>query len=369
MIRLARTLILPALLLLVGCPAEPGPGEQSVWMRVERELADDPLLHAAVLAAMLIYGVTPGLGMLGRHLDVTMALVVTLALGNLMVTMLGLVFTGQIAKVTLVPYPLLAAVLLPLVFIAAYQNVNAWGDILVVCGMGILGLTMKWLGWPRPPIILGFILGPIIEQNLWPAIQVWGFGMLYRPLSLTLLVLSIAAVIYMSKAMGKGSIAATVIASSEVADEPGLGGPTLEGGGSGVAAAAVVGNGVLRSRIPAISFTWRWEVIFPLVILGITAWVLWEAQHFAIAGDLLFGQRRLQRAGGAAGADGADQVDNGDGQPHHRDQQQPHPWRLERADGAKAHQGQCEPHHRAPCQQRQHDQCSDDPLPHDAVPR
>jgi len=238
---------------------------------------------AIVMAAMLIYGVTPGLGMLGRHLDVTMALVVTLALGNLMVTMLGLVFTGQIAKITLVPYPLLAAVLLPLVFIAAYQNVNAWGDILVVCGMGILGLTMKWLGWPRPPIILGFILGPIIEQNLWPAVQVWGFGMFYRPISLILVVLSIGAVIYMTKAMGKGSLAATAGAASEVADEPGLGGPTLEGGGGGGAAAAVVGNGVLRLRIPAISFTWRWEVIFPLVILGITAWVLWEAQHFAIA--------------------------------------------------------------------------------------
>lgn len=236
---------------------------------------------AIVLAAMLIYGVTPGLGMLGRHLDVTMALVVTLALGNLFITMLGLLFTGQIAKITLVPYPLLAAVLLPLVFIAAYQNVNAWGDILVVCGMGILGLTMKWLGWPRPPIILGFILGPIIERNLWPAVQVWGFGMLYRPISLTLVVLAIAAVVYMTKAMGKGSLAATAVASADVADGPGPGGPT--GGGGGAPEAVMTRNGVLGLRIPAISITWHWEILFPLVIIGITAWALVEAQSFAIA--------------------------------------------------------------------------------------
>ena len=146
---------------------------------------------AIVLAAMLIYGVTPGLGMLGTHLNITLSLVVTLALGNLLITMLGLVFTGQIAKLTLVPYPLLAAALIPLVFIAAYQTSNNWGDIMTVCGMTILGLTMKWLGWPRPPLILGFILGPIIERNLWPSVQVWGFGMIIRPISLTLVVLGV----------------------------------------------------------------------------------------------------------------------------------------------------------------------------------
>jgi TctA family transporter len=246
---------------------------------------------AIVMAAMLIYGVTPGLGMLEANLDVTMALVVTLALGNLMVTMLGLGFTGQLAKLTLVPYPLLAAVLFPLVFIAAYQNVNHWGDILVVCGMGILGLTMKWLGWPRPPIILGFILGPIIEMNLWPSIQVWGFGMITRPISLVLVVLSVIAVVYMTKAMGKGSIAAAAVAASDLAGESDPGGPTIGQGvrgasGSGVGGiedAAVTGNGVLGIRVPKISFTWHWEIIFPLIILGIASWALLEAQSFAIA--------------------------------------------------------------------------------------
>ena len=83
------------------------------------------------------------------------AIVVTLALGNLLITMLGIVATGQIAKVTLLPYPLLAAALFPLVFVAAFQSTTAWGDILVLLGAGMLGLAMKWLGWPRPPFILG----------------------------------------------------------------------------------------------------------------------------------------------------------------------------------------------------------------------
>jgi TctA family transporter len=272
---------------------------------------------AIVLAAMLIYGVTPGLGMLGTHLNITLSLVVTLALGNLLITMLGLVFTGQIAKLTLVPYPLLAAALIPLVFIAAYQTSNNWGDIMTVCGMTILGLTMKWLGWPRPPLILGFILGPIIERNLWPSVQVWGFGMIIRPISLTLVVLGVLAVLYMTKAMGRSGAAATAVASSELSGElaaaggiagdapPGLSATDVTPSGDGDPAAAQAGSGdapmggpavggaavatatpaggLLGLRMPSLSFTWHWEVIFPAVLLAIAVWALIEAQSFAIA--------------------------------------------------------------------------------------
>ena len=272
---------------------------------------------AIVLAAMLIYGVTPGLGMLGTHLNITLSLVVTLALGNLLITMLGLVFTGHIAKLTLVPYPLLAAALIPLVFIAAYQTTNSWGDIMTVCGMTVLGLTMKWLGWPRPPLILGFILGPIIERNLWPSVQVWGFGMIIRPISMTLVILGALAVVYMTKAMGRGGAAATAVASSELSEElaaagaiagdapPGLsaadvtpsgdgdpaaaqvgsgdapmGGPAV---GAAVVAAAAPAGGLLGLRMPSLSFAWHWEVIFPAFLLAIAVWALIEAQSFAIA--------------------------------------------------------------------------------------
>ena len=68
---------------------------------------------AIVLVGLLFYGIAPGLGMLDQHLDVMVAIVVTLGLGNLLITLLGMVATGQIAKVTLVPYPLLAAALFP----------------------------------------------------------------------------------------------------------------------------------------------------------------------------------------------------------------------------------------------------------------
>ena len=74
---------------------------------------------------------------------------------------------------------------------------------------GAVGLSMKWLGWPRPPLILGFILGPVIERNLWPSINAFGVGgMLTRPVTIVLLVLSVAAVAYVTWALGRiGAVA------------------------------------------------------------------------------------------------------------------------------------------------------------------
>ena len=218
---------------------------------------------AIVLVGLIFYGIAPGLGMLDQHLDVMIAIVVTLALGNLLITMLGLVATGQIAKVTLVPYPLLAAALFPLVFIAAFQTTTAWGDILVLLAAGGLGLAMKWLGWPRPPFILGFILGPIIERNLWAALGIFGpVGMLTRPISVILFIFAVASVIYLTKAMSKGTAVAQIASTAD----SGPGGPAPISGGSGEGPAA---RGWTQRMVGRPRLVWTWESIFPLALLAL----------------------------------------------------------------------------------------------------
>ena len=215
---------------------------------------------AIVLVGLLFYGIAPGLGMLDQHLDVMVAIVVTLALGNLLITMLGMVATGHIAKVTLVPYPLLAAALFPLVFIAAFQSTTAWGDILVLIGAGLLGLAMKWLGWPRPPFILGFILGPIIEKNLWTAVNVFGpVGMLTRPISIILLIFAIVSVIYLTKAMARGTAVGQI--ASAAAQQGGVPPQGGAGGGPPAPAWTRILPGRPRPR-------WTWESAFPFAVLG-----------------------------------------------------------------------------------------------------
>jgi hypothetical protein len=65
---------------------------------------------------------------------------------------------------------------------------------------------MKWFGWPRPPLVLGFILGPVIESNLWPAMQIWGvLGILSRPVTLALAIFGVASALYLTWMMGSVS--------------------------------------------------------------------------------------------------------------------------------------------------------------------
>ncbi len=233
------------------------------------------LSQVILLVAMILYGVVPGSGMLdiNRHLGVTMSIVATLALGNLMMTMLATVATGQLAKLTLVPYPLLAAALLPLMFLAAYNNSTQWGDILVVLALGALGLSMKWLGWPRPPLILGFILGPIIERNLWPSINAFGVtGMLTRPVTITLLVLAVAAVAYVTWALGRTGAVAGV---TEGAPPPIAGGSDDAPEAAPAAASAPTPKAGPRLQ-------WHWDSLFTLFLIALVGWALYETQGFPL---------------------------------------------------------------------------------------
>ncbi len=221
---------------------------------------------AIVLVGLLFYGIAPGLGMLDQHLDVMVAIVVTLALGNLLITMMGIVATGQLAKVTLVPYPLLAAALFPLVFIAAFQSTTAWGDILVLIGAGMLGLAMKWLGWPRPPFILGFILGPIIEKNLWTALNVFGpVGMLTRPISIILFIFAVLSVIYLTKAMATGTAISKI--ASTAAPQGGV--PPVQGGSGDEPSTAATASGWSRILPGHPRISWTWESSFPFAVLAV----------------------------------------------------------------------------------------------------
>ena len=244
------------------------------------------LSWAIILVAMAAFGVAPGPGMLdaGQNLDVTMALIVTLAIGNLMITMLGLVATGQLAKLTLIPYPLLAAALIPLMFSAAYQTNNSWGDILVVLATGALGLTMKWWGWPRPPLILGFVLGPIVEDNLWKSVQAYGLDMVTRPLFIILLIFVVGTITALLVAMRKTTFDENLPDTGKVdrpdSEQVPSSSPSLIGS-SGMTPTNQARSS--RTWAPQFRLRWRLETVFPLLLLGVSIWAFMETRTFAMA--------------------------------------------------------------------------------------
>jgi hypothetical protein len=123
--------------------------------------------------------------------------------------MLGLGFTGQMAKLTKIPYPVLGFIIIPISFLAAYQNHPDISVIGIVLVGATLGLLMKRYKWPRPPMLIGFILGPIIEAKLTNSLGLYGWvGTFTRPFFLVLFIIAIATAVIFTKYMKIGNLGA-----------------------------------------------------------------------------------------------------------------------------------------------------------------
>ena len=232
---------------------------------------------AIVLTAMLVYGVTPGPQMMNQYAHLTIVMVLTLALGNVVLTMLGLVSSTYLARLTLIPYPAVAAVVIPLSLIAGFLAATNWTAIPIAFCLGAIGFLMKKHGWPRPPLFIGFILGPIIEKNMNDAIAVHTFvGLLTRPLTVGLTLLAVFLAILFHYLMSKTATQMRELEAA-VAGEDGASQPAIDGEGDRVTAPTLMGR--LQGAPGTLVSRWQ-EHLLPLTIAITAAVFLLEAQGF-----------------------------------------------------------------------------------------
>jgi TctA family transporter len=136
---------------------------------------------AILLGAFLIHGLVPGPEMLTKHLDLTYSMVWSIAIANILGSGLCFAFSGQLAKVATLRYTLFMPGVLSLIYIGAFEASRNWGDVASLIFFGMLGWAMKHFKWPRPPFVLGFILGDVIERYMFISIQRYGAGWMLRP--------------------------------------------------------------------------------------------------------------------------------------------------------------------------------------------
>lgn len=149
-----------------------------------------------LLGGFLIMGLEPGPDFLESHLDLAIALAIILAVTNLVAALLMAPLSVFVARLAGIRGQLLAPVLLVLIVFGAYSSDKNTMDVLLVFIFGILGLMMKHLNYSRPALILGFILGPIIETYLYISLTAYGLHFLFRPISFTLAILLITALVW-----------------------------------------------------------------------------------------------------------------------------------------------------------------------------
>ncbi|MGH7798234.1 MAG: tripartite tricarboxylate transporter permease, partial [Candidatus Binatia bacterium] len=153
---------------------------------------------AILLGAFIIQGIVPGPDLLNpaKHLALTASFVWILIVANIITVGICFLFLNQLAKITFVKGTLLIPFLLLLVFLGGFAVKNSLGDMIVVLLFGALGLFMVKFDWPRPPLLLGLVLGGIAETNLFIATRIYGASWITHPGVLVIALLMLVGLLY-----------------------------------------------------------------------------------------------------------------------------------------------------------------------------
>ena len=151
---------------------------------------------ALLLGAFLILGVTPGPKMLTEHLDMVWGMIWVLIISNIIGAATLYPLAGYLGKLALVRVSLLLPPIMVTAAIGASVEKPQWQEMVVVCFFGLLGYGMKKWEYPRAPMILGFILGPLGEKYLLNSLNAWGMAFALRPLVIVIMVLGISSLAY-----------------------------------------------------------------------------------------------------------------------------------------------------------------------------
>lgn len=158
---------------------------------------------ALLLAGLVTIGITPGRSMVTNQLDLIYLCVWSIALANVLGTLICLAFSKSISKVTYIRFSLIAPIVLAIIYFAAFQATRGWGDFVLLIVTGILGIYMRRFGWSRPALLIGFVLSNSLEDAVYRTVQVYGFDFLLRPLALSLFIASIGFVWYIVRNKSK----------------------------------------------------------------------------------------------------------------------------------------------------------------------
>ncbi len=137
---------------------------------------------ALMLGAFIIQGLVPGPDMLGKNAAITIGMVFSIAIANILGTVICLVLTRPLAAVARVPALIATPVILTFIVIGSFQNNMSAFDFATLLFLGAAGMAMKELNWPRSAFALGFILAPTLEKYFSLAHQISGWDWLTKPL-------------------------------------------------------------------------------------------------------------------------------------------------------------------------------------------
>jgi TctA family transporter len=120
---------------------------------------------ALILGALIIKGVQPGPQLITEHPDIFWGLIASFWIGNVLLVILNVPMIGVWVRMLQVPYKYLYPAALFFICVGVYSTKNSLFDVGEVAVFGIIGAVFLMLDFPVSPIVLGFVLGPMLEEN------------------------------------------------------------------------------------------------------------------------------------------------------------------------------------------------------------
>jgi putative tricarboxylic transport membrane protein len=153
---------------------------------------------ALMLGALTIQGIAPGPQVMTQRPDLFWGLIASMWIGNAMLVLLNLPLIGLWVRLLTVPYEVLFPAIIAFAAIGCYSlGLNAW-DVFAIAAFAVLGYALVRWGCEPAPLLLGFVLGPLLEENLRRAMIISrGDPTVFvtRPISAFLLLLAVAALV------------------------------------------------------------------------------------------------------------------------------------------------------------------------------
>jgi putative tricarboxylic transport membrane protein len=153
---------------------------------------------AVLLGAFLLFGIQPGPLLMQQQADLVWGLMASFYIGNVLLLILNLPLAPLFASMLRVRYAFVYPVILLMSFVGAYAVENAMWGVWLALGFGVLGYFMKRYDYPAAPVILGLVLGGLMEKSF---VQTSSMGagsldiFLQRPIALLLFAAAIALVL------------------------------------------------------------------------------------------------------------------------------------------------------------------------------
>ena len=147
-------------------------------------------IMALMIGAMTIHGITPGPQIMVKQPELFWGMIASMLVGNVILVILNLPMIGLWVRLLKVPYGYLFPAILVFCCIGTYSLNNSAFNVLLMGLFGILGYALRKLECEAAPLMLGFVLGPMLEENLGRALLLSGgdpFVFFTRPISGSLL--------------------------------------------------------------------------------------------------------------------------------------------------------------------------------------